>query len=84
MIIEKWNLEKREYEPWEVPEDWHVSCYETDMGRRVNCAGCGEEVAFGDTYTSRVLHTKVTGFGYGVCEKCHRHEMEAEGLWARA
>ena len=77
MIIKRWNAKARMYEPCELPDDWKVSCYETDMGKRVNCVGCGEEIAFGDAYTSRLFHTEL-GFGYAVCEKCHRYELEGE------
>ena len=66
----RYNELTREYEPWEVPDDWHLLCYSSDMDEKCNCAMCGKELRYGDTYTSFQIHTK-NGFGYGVCESCH-------------
>lgn len=75
LFMRKWNYEKHEYEDYSVPIDWYVSTYETDMDKVVNCASCGKELPFGDTYTSLEIHTTV-GFGYGVCEECYQREWE--------
>jgi hypothetical protein len=46
------------------------------MSTLINCAECGEEIAFGDAYTSRMIHTG-PGIGYGVCKHCYGKEWEA-------
>lgn len=70
MMLQKYNEQKREYEPYEVPDDWYVSTYENDMDAKVNCCQCGREVTFGECYTSMQVHTCI-GFGYAVCERCY-------------
>ena len=80
MILNKWNEAARRYEPYEVPDEWRVSCYEADMGAQVNCARCGATLPFGETYTSLQIHTPMLGFGYGVCEQCHMHELDERAM----
>ena len=77
MLLKKWNWKTREYDPYEIPDDWNVKTYSNDMGEIVNCPHCGREVEFGDTYTSREIHTE-HGFGYSVCEVCYAREWERE------
>lgn len=72
-LIDKWNYEKHEYEPYYVPSDWNVKTYSTDMKERINCPHCGKEIAVGDSYTSLELHTEI-GFGYMVCNNCYALE----------
>lgn len=70
-----WNAETHKYEPYVLPEG--ASCYEEDMDKVVSCACCGKKLKYGDTFTSRRIHTFL-GFGYGVCEDCYRKEFENE------
>lgn len=70
MILRKWNETTHKYEPYVVPDEWHVSTYEADMSTVVNCCQCGRRLPFGETYTSLQVQT-TTGFGYGVCEDCY-------------
>lgn len=44
MKMLKWNNEKGEYEPYEVPADWQCRLAEEDMDKIVNCASCGKEI----------------------------------------
>ena len=81
--LRKYNERKRQYEPYEVPDEWHVSCYETDMDTKVNCCQCGREVRYGECFTSMQVHTPM-GMGYAVCERCYfdkevPERREAEG-----
>lgn len=80
MNLRKWNRAAHAYEPYEVPDDWDVRCFETDMSAEVNCCQCGRAVAFGETYTSCEVHTPV-GFGYVVCYDCHVAEIARERMW---
>lgn len=69
-ILQKWNIEKDEYEPYGVPDDWNVKTYSDDMDEVINCAQCGKKIACGEGYTSLEVHTPA-GFGYSVCEDCY-------------
>lgn len=75
--MQKWNFNKREYEPYSVPADWNCKTYSVDMDEIVNCPHCGRQVTFGECYTSRQIHTE-HGFGYAVCESCYEDEWKAE------
>lgn len=77
-VLRKWDYGKHEYVPLEVPDGWHVSCYEADMDAAVNCCRCGRALPFGETYTSLQVHAPVSGFGYAVCPECYEMEMEKE------
>ena len=77
MTLKKWNWKTREYDPYEIPDDWNVKTYSNDMDEIVNCPHCGRKVAFGDCYTSREIHTE-HGFGYCVCGDCYAREWERE------
>ena len=61
------------YEPYSTPKEWNVPLYSEDMRQIVNCASCGKEIYYGDTYTSKTIHNAV-GLGYPVCEACYEHE----------
>ena len=75
MLLRKWNYEKHEYEPYNVPDKWDCRYYWFDMTEIINCCQCGGKVTFGECYSSQEIHTSV-GFGYMVCEECHNIEME--------
>ena len=75
--MQRWNFNTREYEPYSVPADWNCKTYSVDMDEIVNCPHCGRQVAFGECYTSRQIHTE-HGFGYAVCESCYEDEWRAE------
>lgn len=74
MILQKWNYEKHEYEPYKVPDEWKCKVYTDNMDELVNCPHCGKELRFGDTYTSLEIHTERTAFGFGVCTECYEKE----------
>lgn len=77
MLLNKWNYKAREYEPYEVPDDWNVKTYSNDMDEIVNCPHCGKSLPFGDCYTSREIHTKF-GMGFAVCSECYEQEWERD------
>lgn len=70
MKINKWNNNKKEYEEYNIPDDWKVKTYCCDMDEIVNCVCCGRELPYGFGYTSRRFHTK-HGMGYAECEDCY-------------
>lgn len=73
MLAKKWNFSKVEYEDYELTEG--ATTYSSDMDEIVSCAQCGKKVLFGESYTSRQIHTP-RGFGYAVCEKCYEKEWK--------
>lgn len=75
--LKKWNWDTRSYETYKVPDEWYVTAYENNMHRLVNCAQCGEVLPYGQTYTSREVHTDI-GFGFAVCEKCNQEEFKRD------
>ena len=64
MILRKWNYKTNEYDPYEVPDGWDVSIFETDMGSIVNCAECGKSITYGQGYTSK---KDPHAFWRGIC-----------------
>lgn len=74
MEMQKWNNEKGEYEPYDVPADWQCRLAEEDMYEIVYCASCGKEERFGECYPSLEIHDE-DGFGYAVCPECHQKEI---------
>lgn len=76
MILNKWNFQTKEYEPFDSPAK-KIKLYTEDMDELVDCANCGKELKYGECYTSRTIHTDV-GFGYGVCENCYQKELEED------
>lgn len=73
--LSRWNYEKREYEPYEVPDERRVKAYCEDMDEIVDCAACGTELPYGHAFTSFEIHTPM-GIGYAVCGKCHDEEWK--------
>lgn len=70
MKIRKWNEKTKDYEPYEIPNDWKCPLYSEDMNLIINCISCGTKMPFGDGYTSQRYHNDA-GFGYYECEKCY-------------
>lgn len=75
MILNKWNYEKHNYEDYEVPNYWNVVLYSNDMEEIINCPHCGEEIEYGESYTSLEFHSHL-GLGYSVCEECYNKEWD--------
>lgn len=75
MILQKWNYEKRDYEDYEIPNEWNVKTYNKNMEEIINCCQCGKKLLFGDSYTSLEVHTEM-GFGYSVCGDCYEKEWK--------
>lgn len=75
--VKKWDYKKRDYVPYQIPDNWHCPMVAADMTEIVNCASCGKEMTFGEGYNSRVIHGTL-GFSYTVCESCMNKEWAAE------
>ncbi len=79
MLLQKWNTKKREYEDYNISNDWNVKCYSEDMDEVINCASCGKKIVYGKCYTSLEIHTQHR-FGYAACDECYREEI-AKKVW---
>ena len=75
--MKKFNFKTREYEPYEVPDDWFCPIFANDLDEKINCSSCGKIITFGDGYSSRCVHTD-SGLGYCVCLECYEAEVIAE------
>ena len=75
MKLNKWDWIKKEYKTVTIPDSWNCITYSSNMDETVNCAQCGKEVKYGETYCSQEIHTVPGGMGYAVCEDCHKKEM---------
>jgi len=75
--MRKWNVKKHMYEHYSVPKEWVVPLFCYELGKVINCACCGKEITYGDSYCSMVIHNHV-GLGYSVCEDCHEKELSEE------
>ena len=70
MTIQKWNEQTKEYEPYDVPNDWKLPLVCDNMDAPINCVNCGEQITFGEGITSKRYHNRF-GFGFYECEKCY-------------
>lgn len=64
------------YEDVLVPDD--ASYYKADMDAIVACAQCGKHLRFGETFTSKEIHTDGAAWGYGVCGNCYHAEWDRQ------
>lgn len=69
----KWNYERHAYDEYDVPPKSKI--YTDDMDEIVQCAQCGRELTYGDSYTSLEIHTS-GGLGFCVCEDCADEELK--------
>ena len=74
-VLRKWNYKTHDYDPYEIPDDWHPCVYTDDMDAIVTCPHCGKKIRYGDGYTSNEIHTSM-GMGYAVCKDCYEKEMK--------
>ena len=75
MTIRKWNYKTKDYDKYEVPDDWSVVIFCTNMNEPVNCPHCGKQLPYGETYTSLEIHTTL-GIGAAVCGECYEKENQ--------
>lgn len=71
----KWIIEERKYVPYELPEG--STCYENDMKKIISCCSCGKKITYGESYTSKQIHTE-HGIGYAECSECYEEYFNKE------
>lgn len=77
MILQKWDFETHKYEEHYMPDGCNVVLYTADMEAMVDCVNCLRPLTFGETLTSKTIHTDM-GLGYPVCSQCHEEECADE------
>lgn len=75
--IDRWDHNTEKYEPVEIPDDWNVTTFSSDLDEEVNCVHCGKPIPYGDSYCSRRYHDKY-GMGYAECEDCYEEQLRDE------
>ena len=75
MVLQRWNFEKHEYEPFKVPDNRKIRLHCNSMTEVIDCAICGKHIRYGASYTSAAVHDYL-GFGYAICRQCHTEEFE--------
>lgn len=74
MILQKWNPDTHEYEPFNSPAENIVFITE-DMDTLTDCAECWKSVRYWDTYSSKQIHTS-RWLWYAVCPDCFKKERK--------
>lgn len=72
--MKKWNRQKHIYEDFTPPDGEYILT--RDMDQKTTCPQCGQEVVFGNCYTSMEIYTDDGFWGIPVCEKCYEKEWE--------
>ena len=76
MLMRKWNYKEGVYKDYIPPCSGEYTVF-ADLTDEINCAACGKKLAFGDAYTSKIIHDG-TGFGYAICQQCSEEEWKEE------
>lgn len=58
-----------------IPDEELVVINTTDMELLCNCACCGKEVKYGDTWSSTEWFDESGVWSLPVCRECHEREM---------
>ena len=64
---------------YEIPDNWIVSSYETDVNTVVNCATCGKSLTYGDAWLSWEIFDD-RGLAYAVCKECFDEECKRRDM----
>jgi hypothetical protein len=71
--LRRFTPKSPEMEIHTIPDDWNVKVYSDDVDEIINCADCGKEIRYGDSYTSLEIQSR-RGFSYCVCKDCSDRE----------
>ena len=74
--MKRWNYKTKSYVKYEVPLKWNCPVFCADMDEKINCAECGKEVTFGETYSSFRIFNDSGVFSHMVCPECHEREYK--------
>ena len=78
MMAQKWNVETRKYEVYELPDGSVL--VPLQINDYCPCVQCSSTISYGKSYTSLEVHNHI-GLGYPVCATCyeaeHKRRIEA-------
>jgi hypothetical protein len=72
VFLKMWIFEQHRYE--QVLNEFKLELL-MDFDAVTVCANCHKKLVFNDGYASYQWHNDI-GFGYPVCEKCFKNEMD--------
>lgn len=73
-VLYKWNPEKQTYDPYTVPDEWHVTDH-TEPGDIVSCAVCGTAVKHDYAYQAKEILLTPEGRKAIICMTCYYKEL---------
>ena len=75
--VRRYSYKTHCYEkPEELPKNWHTPLIADSMNEIINCACCGKELKFGNSFTSMIICDMSGAFGFPVCEECYQKEWK--------
>lgn len=75
--VRRYSFKNHCYEkPEELPKNWHTPLIADSMNEIINCACCGKELKFGNSFTSMIICDMSGAFGFPVCEECYQKEWK--------
>lgn len=74
--MKRWDFDLHEYVNYDIPKDWKCRCISNDLSEKINCASCGKELTFGESYTSCEIFDDSGFWGMNVCEECSRISLD--------
>ena len=64
----------KKYEKYTIPETWNCHT-KASVNTKINCANCGKEVEFHNSFISHEIINENTRKGFPVCELCRIKEI---------
>lgn len=77
MKAQKRNPRTKEYYPYEPGRP--MALYTEELELEILCAGCAKKVKYGETYTSKEIHTE-HWLWFPVCRACYDGELKRAGF----
>lgn len=84
--MKKYNPQIKQFEAYEVSEDWNVQIVPDDKDASCNCASCGAEISsWRNSYMSHFIQPDDGDYksepSYAICKDCMDKELETEKLY---
>ena len=75
--VRRYSYRNHCYEkPEELPKNWYTPMSADSMNEIINCASCGKELKFGNSFTSMIIYDLSGSFGFPVCVECYQKEWK--------
>lgn len=81
--MKKYNPQTRQFEAYEVSEDWNVQIVPDDKDASCNCASCGAVIStWRESVMSHFIQPDDGDYAsmpsYAICQDCMQQEIEDE------